>query len=46
MEFAIPFIALAGAYVISNQDTKTKQNTSHAQSTRLKSGLKRIQKEE
>ena len=46
MEFAIPFIALAGAYVISNQDTKTKQNTSHSQSARLKNGLKRIQKEE
>jgi len=41
MEFAIPFIALAGAYVISNQDTKTKQNTSHSQSARLKKWFKK-----
>lgn len=46
MEFAIPFIALAGAYVISNQETKTQQNSPEAQNVRLKGGLKRIQKEE
>jgi len=46
MEFAIPFIALAGAYVISNQENKNNQNTHQAQNIRLKNGLKRIEKEE
>ena len=46
MEFAIPFIALAGAYVISQQETKTQQNSPEAENIRLKNGLKRIQKEE
>ena len=46
MEFAIPFIALAGAYVISNQENKNLQNTQDAQNIRLKNGLKRISKEE
>ena len=46
MEFAIPFIALAGAYVISNQENKTLQNTQEAQNIRLKNGIKRISKEE
>ena len=46
MEFAIPFIALAGAYVISNQENKTQQNSRRADEIRLKKGLKRIQREE
>jgi hypothetical protein len=46
MEFAIPFIALAGAYVISNQENKTQQNSKRAQNMRLKNGLKQIQREE
>jgi len=46
MEFAIPIIALMGAYVISNQETKTQQNSLPAEKIRLRGGLKRIQKEE
>jgi hypothetical protein len=46
MEFAIPFIALAGAYVISNQENKNLQNSQQAQNIRLKNGLKQIGKEE
>jgi hypothetical protein len=46
MEFAIPFIALAGAYVISNQENKNLQNSQKAQNIRLKNGLKTISKEE
>jgi len=46
MEFAIPFIALAGAYVISNQENKNLQNSQTVQNIRLKNGLKRIGKEE
>jgi hypothetical protein len=46
MEFAIPFIALAGAYVISNQENKNLQNSQTAQNIRLKNGLKRIGKED
>lgn len=39
MELAIPFIALAGAYVISNQST----NSDRSQKIRLENGLKTIQ---
>jgi hypothetical protein len=40
MEIAIPFIALAGAYVISNQ---SPTNSSTGQKKRLERGLQRIQ---
>lgn len=42
MEIAIPFIALAGAYVISNQ-TSTPNNSERSQRNRLERGLKRIE---
>jgi hypothetical protein len=41
MEIAIPFIALAGAYVISNQNKPSNSNA--AQKNRLERGIDRIQ---
>ena len=41
MEFAIPFIALAGAYIISNQETNNNQNMDDYQKKRLTDEIKR-----
>jgi hypothetical protein len=41
MEFAIPFIALAGAYIISNQETNNNQNADNYQKKRLIDALNR-----
>ena len=43
MEFAIPFIALAGAYIISNQEINDNQNTEKYQKKRLVDAINREQ---